>query len=239
VYQLFKKARDEITKPLRIPFAIYRLRKETEKSKNLEEIVELSYKFRVGARIIPLQHKEEILELLKILKKMKPKNILEIGTATGGTLFLFTQVAHPEAKIVSIDLLGRFRGWFGGAYSRWDIPLYKSFATKNQKIHLIRADSHEILTLRKVKSVLGKEKLDFLFIDGDHTYRGVKKDFEMYSRLIERNKVIALHDIIYAPLVRGCHVDVFWKELKTKYPKTREIVSSTHRNWGGIGVIFT
>jgi predicted O-methyltransferase YrrM len=30
--------------------------------------------------------------------------VLEIGTERGGTLFLFTRAADPEAKLVSIDL---------------------------------------------------------------------------------------------------------------------------------------
>jgi 2-keto-3-deoxy-L-rhamnonate aldolase RhmA len=35
-----------------------------------------------------------------------------------------------------------------------------------------------------VKEVLGGQPLDYLFIDGDHTYEGVRKDFEMYGPLV-------------------------------------------------------
>jgi hypothetical protein len=37
-------------------------------------------------------------------------------------------------------------------------------------------------------------KIDFLFIDGDHSYEGVKTDFELYSKIISDNGVIVLHD---------------------------------------------
>lgn len=37
-------------------------------------------------------------------------------------------------------------------------------------------------------------KIDFLFIDGDHSYDGVKKDFELYSKILSNNGVIVLHD---------------------------------------------
>lgn len=42
--------------------------------------------------------------------------------------------------------------------------------------------------------VLHDIKIDFLFIDGDHSYEGVKKDFELYSQIISENGVIVLHD---------------------------------------------
>mgnify|MGYP001772940465 CR=1 FL=1 len=70
---------------------------------------------------------------------MKPKTILEIGTARGGTLFLFAQVADPEATIISIDLLEVF----GGGYPLWRIPIYKAFAKGRQRIYLVRSDSHD------------------------------------------------------------------------------------------------
>lgn len=43
--------------------------------------------------------------------------------------------------------------------------------------------------------VLQDIKLDFIFIDGDHSYEGVKKDFELYSTIMSENAIITIHDI--------------------------------------------
>jgi hypothetical protein len=37
-------------------------------------------------------------------------------------------------------------------------------------------------------------KIDLLFIDGDHSYEGVKKDFELYSTILSDNGIIIIHD---------------------------------------------
>ena len=37
-------------------------------------------------------------------------------------------------------------------------------------------------------------KIDLLFIDGDHSYEGVKLDFELYSKLLTPKGVVILHD---------------------------------------------
>ncbi len=37
-------------------------------------------------------------------------------------------------------------------------------------------------------------KIDVLFIDGDHSYEGVKKDFELYSQILSDNGIIFIHD---------------------------------------------
>jgi hypothetical protein len=37
-------------------------------------------------------------------------------------------------------------------------------------------------------------KIDVLFIDGDHSYEGVKLDFELYSKLLNDKGVIFIHD---------------------------------------------
>lgn len=36
--------------------------------------------------------------------------------------------------------------------------------------------------------------IDVLFIDGDHSYNGVKADFELYSKLLTKSGVIFIHD---------------------------------------------
>ena len=37
-------------------------------------------------------------------------------------------------------------------------------------------------------------KIDFLFIDGDHSYEGVKLDFDLYSTILSDKGVIMIHD---------------------------------------------
>jgi predicted O-methyltransferase YrrM len=183
---------------------------------------------------MPEQVREEILGLLKVLIQYKPRNILEIGTARGGTLFLFSRIASPDAIIISIDLPG---GPFGGGYPVWKIPIYRSFVLPGQKLSLIRGDSHDLRTLKIVEEILGVMKLDFLFIDGDHTYKGVKMDFEMYSPLVGKGGIIAFHDIVPHPPETSCEVSKFWNEIKHSY-RHQEIVKDWNQRWAGIGVLF-
>lgn len=216
------------------PTIIQKMKKETDKIFNIYDAVEFSFSFKfLTFSIKPSQVKYEITKLLELLKDLKPKTILEIGTERGGTLFLFTSIADPEATILSVDLLG---GPFGGGYPEWKIPLYQSFARNEQKIKLLRGDSHNAKTFELVKTTLDG-KVDFLFVDGDHTYEGIKKDFEMYSPLVREGGLIAFHDIIEHPPETGCNVNKFWNEIKYDY-KYIEIIEDIKQDWAGIGVIY-
>jgi hypothetical protein len=42
--------------------------------------------------------------------------------------------------------------------------------------------------------ILQDIKIDFLFIDGDHSYEGVKNDFELYSQIMSDKGIIIIHD---------------------------------------------
>ena len=37
-------------------------------------------------------------------------------------------------------------------------------------------------------------KIDYLHIDADHTYEGVKRDFDLYSTIMNENGIISIHD---------------------------------------------
>ena len=230
----FKKALSYLThQPLVLPYALLRIKSLNKKKLKFNNLVNFCF-CDIRGLIMPAQVQGEILELLRILDKMKPKVVLEIGTAGGGTLFLFSRIASDDTTIISIDLPG---GKFGGGYPKWKIPLYKSFARKNSKIHLIRADSHNQETLEKVKNILNDKKIDFLFIDGDHSYQGVKKDFEMYDSLVRKGGIIAFHDICFHPPETGCEVHSFWNEIRENFTY-HEIVKDLNQGWGGIGVIY-
>lgn len=182
--------------------------------------------------IAPLQVRDELAQLVKIVSERRPTSVLEIGTAQGGTLWLWCRVADPRATIVSIDLR---HGQFGGGYHWAKIPLYKSFAQNGQALRLIRGDSHAPETRSRVKRQLPRT-VDFLFIDGDHSYEGVKQDFEMYSPLVAKGGIIAFHDILPHATQRDCQVHRFWNELKRDC-EHQEIVADPKQGWAGIGVI--
>jgi predicted O-methyltransferase YrrM len=189
----------------------------------------------IGWPIAPRQLRREIQTLLSVLSEKNIRVMLEIGTANGGTLYLFTRMINSNAKIISLDLPG---GDFGSGYESFKIPFFTNFAQKNQQIFLVRADSHSPSSLSTVKSILKEQKLDFLFIDGDHTYEGVKMDFQMYSPLVRKGGLIAFHDICKHPPSMGCEVHKFWNEIK--YACThQEIISSQNQKWAGIGVLYT
>ena len=134
---------------------ILKLKQESKKCKSIDESVDLSFSFRCDNQsIAPIQKKEEIKGLLNVLSTIKPKIVVEIGTANGGTLFLLCKVAADNSTIISVDLP---EGPFGGEqYPNWKIPLYKSFVSNKQKIHLLRSDSHENKTLDKIQEIFSK-----------------------------------------------------------------------------------
>lgn len=177
------------------------------------------------------QKKHEIAKLLEMINKEKLKYMLEIGTCGGGSLLLFMKSANKDTSIISMDLPC---GNFGGGYPKWKGSLYKTFTSKNQKLHLLRENSHKKEALMKVKKILNGEKLDFLFIDADHSYEGIKMDFEQYSPLVKKEGIIALHDIVPHG---STDVNKFWNEIKEKY-KYEEFIEDSNQFAHGIGIIF-
>ena len=55
-----------------------------------------------------------------------------------------------------------------------------------------QGDSHTEEMYNNVKNFC--PQYDFIFIDGDHSYDGVKKDFELYSTIMSENGIITIHD---------------------------------------------
>ena len=202
--------------------------RQTGPIEDLDALVKLATRGYWNA-ITPIQNPREIRTLLSIIKQARPKSLLEIGTASGGTLFLLTRVAAPDAKLVSVDLPD---GPGGGGYPLWKIPLFQEFPLPDQRLELIRNDSHDPAVLARVAEHVGEDRLDFLLIDGDHSYEGVKSDFEMYGPLVKSPGMIAFHDIDYVPDVRR-----LWDEVKVGR-RFQEI----HADYGqrfGFGVLHT
>jgi predicted O-methyltransferase YrrM len=185
--------------------------------------------------IAPLQVRSELRDFLLLVRGLEPRRIVEIGTARGGTLFLLTRVAAPDAVLVSIDLSSGEDLRFGGADVRRRRPLFEAFALDQQRVHFLVGDSHAVETRDQVKGMLRGSLADVLFIDGDHTTDGVRADYELYRDLVREGGVIAFHDIVDGKpeLVGG--VPGFWRSIRT--PESREFVEDRAQGGYGIGVL--
>jgi predicted O-methyltransferase YrrM len=178
-----------------------------------------------------MQKPRELSPLLWLVEELRPRSVLEIGTHAGGTLYCWCRLAAPDATIVSIDLPG---SKFGGGYSPERAEEIRAlFPANGQALHLLASDSHAPDTLTELRSYV--DGVDFLFIDGDHTYEGVKRDFETYGPLVPAGGLIALHDICEHPPQIDSGVDVFWREIRDRYEHEEFISPPT--TWGGIGVL--
>ena len=178
------------------------------------------------------QRLPEITALAHLVQGAQPKVVVEIGTCSGGTLFIWVR-SNPQLElVVSIDLPG---GGFGGGYDQRRVKLYRQFAVDrpHTRMEFLRSDSHAPSSFARLEQILGGRSIDFLYVDGDHTYAGVKKDFEMYSPLVRQHGLIAFHDIVTSG--GGHEVCRFWNDIKSDFA-SEEFVEDRQGNMG-IGVL--
>ena len=122
-------------------------------------------------------------------------NFLEIGTAYGVSSSFMLQ--RPYTNIVTLD-----NGMMGVPEELVQSNLHKS-NIHNNNFKFIIGDSHDERIADIVKVMM--PKVDILFIDGDHSVEGVKKDFYMYSDLVVKGGYIVFDDYgdyRYTPTVK-------------------------------------
>ena len=205
------------------------LRRRSARELTLDQALDLAYSFEHrGVRIPPLQHRSEIEALLNQVEAARPERVLEIGIGFGGTLFLLTRVASDGARVAAIDLPPMPR-----RYHPSRELVFRSFARRRQRVRVFPTDSHDPRTLARVRRFLAGP-VDLLLIDGDHSYEGVSRDWELYRPLVRPGGLVAIHDVV--PAAAG--VSRFWTELKASGEGDfGEIVGRWEQVGGGIGVV--
>jgi predicted O-methyltransferase YrrM len=175
------------------------------------------------------QVKEEFTLLAYFLNSFKPHNILEIG-CKGGTFYMFNKFS--TGKKIGLDIDDQYLQ-----------NIY--FYMYGEDFTFIKANSQTEETVRSIENICNQ--FDFIFIDGDHSYEGVKRDFELYKKFLSPRGYIGFHDIDPNHVFRdgpGGQVYKFWQELD--YGSKTEILCqrSTAKysmygqqvHYGGIGL---
>lgn len=181
-----------------------------------------------------LQRQWELTRLIGFVRRLRPAVVVEIGTFKGGTLFCWGQVAQPAAMLISVDLPN---GAWGGGYGEDDCERFRRFLQPHQSLHCLRRDSHLGVTRDEIVNILDGRPIDFLHLDGDHTYDGVKADFELYSGLVRRGGLMAFHDIVVNTTYPDCRVHEFWRQIRRAYRSYELVDRDGFNTWGGIGVL--
>ena len=180
----------------------------------------------------PHQKPGEILRFLDFAGTRSPANVCEIGTADGGNNFLLGQAIPSVKFMLGIDLFVRNK------------HRLLNYRRPGQELRYLDASSYAAETVEKVRRLLAGRTLDLLFIDGDHTYEGVKKDFVLYREYVCDGGVIAFHDIVgdYKTRFgretgqRAGDVPLFWQEIKPLFPSV-EFIEHCEQDGFGIGCI--
>jgi predicted O-methyltransferase YrrM len=181
-----------------------------------------------------VQRDVEILGMLRILSARDPRTACEIGTKESGNLLLLAKTLPGLRVLIGLDL-----------EIRNELRL-RYLLRSGPRMVLLAGDSHLSRTRARVAQALQGRALDFLFIDGDHSYEGVKADFLDYRSLVRDGGLIAFHDIVPDHATRygrasrsNCYaggVHRLWAQLKSAYP-SQEFVADPEQDGFGIGLL--
>ena len=132
---------------------------------------------------------EGLLDLIKELGDNSKKTMIEIGSFVGESTVLFAQ---SFKNVIAVDP-------FLADYDDED-PTSFMFEFKNvYQTYLDRTGDHKniktiVHTSNDALDELRGQEFDFIYIDGLHTYDGVKTDITNYLPLVKKGGVIGGHD---------------------------------------------
>ena len=170
--------------------------------------------------------------LLEKFTDINPQRILEIGSKYGGCSKFFYDFMNNKSRLYCID--NQEIEW------TWKKEYVGKILVK------IHGDSTHLHTIQKLSTMLDGDKLDFIFIDGDHDYHTVKKDFRNYLNFTKKGSIIACHDIylrLRDPVSfdkDGFHGSVtkLWEELKHEYKTEEYWNQKIDKESTGIGIVY-
>lgn len=166
---------------------------------------------------------DEYSNVLFELKSKSPKSYLEIGIGNGGSWLTCSYFLRESLDVShAVDNLS-YKDSVNQKIE--EIEFSRDFLREHIKeVEFYNSDSRKFLDQCT-------RKYDVIFIDGDHSYEGVKRDFDGSINLINPGGLMVFHDIASSG---APGVVQFWNEIENKYPSKKFVYSHTC----GMGIIY-
>ena len=173
-----------------------------------------------------------------LITNFKPKNVLCIGSGQG-FIPAICALACKNNKTGHVDFVDAGfdkdnpNSWGGtGFWKKVDPEKHFGFY-----------DLHRWLDTYVMKSAdfqkMGtRKKWQYIYLDADHSYKGIKNDFSLFWPRLEKGGLVVFHDVLLKKHPEKLKFGVwkFWKELKNK----NKITIPYTIPWGtpsGLGII--
>ncbi len=134
--------------------------------------------------------------LLYDLAEKSKGDILEIGAYKGGSTIILAKGLKENYKVYSIDMHIRkkaFKLKLGKRYEYVPKDTSKIFI-KNLKRFKVTDKVIPIIKTSEEAAIGWNKPIDILWIDGNHEYDFVRKDFMLWEPYLKKNGIIAFHD---------------------------------------------
>ena len=120
---------------------------------------------------------DEAAFLFRLVRSKPTARIVEIGRFYGGSAFLFAVASDDESRVTSIDIAPQNDALLQTALKKSGLAHKVKLIVGNSAATEARADFY-----------------DLIFVDGDHSYEGVVKDYEHWKKAIKSGGCLALHN---------------------------------------------
>lgn len=180
-----------------------------ERLRGFEDLVFLfsSNHLNVGIAVLAL---DEAAHLYRIVRELSQATVVEIGRFKGGSTLLVGAALTPGSHLYSYDWFCEPRSRLPKSNGAMRLPGVgrREFDQRLQdaldryelsdRVHLIVADSRT--------AAPPAQGCDLVFIDGDHSYEGVRADYEHWAPHIRSGGRLLFHDAVardFAPSAMG------------------------------------
>ena len=145
---------------------------------------------------------QDMFALQEIIFKTRPRFIIELGVAWGGSLLFYSTLMEVLGgeRIIGVDI-----------YIPDDLKERLSIYGKlSERLTLINGSSIEEDTLSQIRSIVGNCREVMLLLDSYHTHDHVLKELQLYSPLIGKGFYLICGDTIVEDIPEQKHRSRPW-----------------------------